>query len=152
MSLIFTAKEQRLIDRAIALIESKYVQLGEPFTEPKTVGRLAQLHIGSEVSERFGVMYLNSQHQLITKEIAFIGTTNASCVHPREIVRRALELNALSVILYHNHPSGLLEASSADRTITTRIQQALELVNIQVLDHFIVSKSGFINFASLGFL
>jgi DNA repair protein RadC len=97
-------------------------------------------------------MYLTSQHRLIRFERLFRGTINASQVHVRVIARKALELNAAALILAHNHPSGIAEPSSADQRITTNIKEAMEVFDVKVLDHFIVSPDESCSFAMRGML
>ncbi len=107
---------------------------------------LNQRMVGQE-REVFAVLFLNNQNQLIRYEEMFSGTVNCVEVHPREILRLALKVNAVSVILAHNHPSGNENPSRADRLLTKKIVQACELVGINVLDHLIVGKFNTFSFA-----
>lgn len=102
--------------------------------------------------ESFVVIYLDSQHQLICSEELFRGTINCANVYPREIVREVIKHNAASVILSHNHPSGLALPSDADRRITQRIVDALSLIDVTVLDHFIIGQNDPYSFADHGLL
>jgi len=102
--------------------------------------------------EQFGVLFLDAQHQLIADEVLFQGTLAAAAVYPREIVKRALALNAASLILAHNHPSGLTEPSDADIRMTTQIIAASELVDLKVLDHIVVGKGSATSFAERGLI
>lgn len=102
--------------------------------------------------ETFVVIYLDSQHQLICNEELFRGTINAANVYPREIVREVIKHNAASVILGHNHPSGVALPSDADKRITQRIIDALCLIDVTVLDHFIIGQSDPYSFADHGLL
>jgi len=111
--------------------------------------RLSFGHIGHEV---FTVLFLDAQHQLIACEELFRGTLTQTSVYPREVVRRALTLNCASVILSHNHPSGIAEPSRADQVLTRELQNALKLVDVQVLDHIIVAAADSVSFAELGLL
>jgi DNA repair protein RadC len=122
------------------------------FNEPKTVKRYLQHAIRREQREVFLLLYLDSQHRLIKTEPLFSGTIDASPVYPRIVVQQALAHNAAAVILAHNHPSGVAEPSRADRAITERVVQALMLVDIKVLDHFIVGDADVISFAERGWL
>ena len=108
-------------------------------------GRLSTLE-----AEQFHVAYLNNQNQLIEADVAFKGTINSAPVFPRELAKRALELNATAVILSHNHPSGLTEPSRADRDITDMICECMSLFDIRVLDHIIVAKGNTYSFAEHG--
>ncbi|EOD1733535.1 JAB domain-containing protein [Escherichia coli] len=96
--------------------------------------------------------YLNNQNQLIAGETLFTGTINRTEVHPREVIKRALYHNAAAVVLAHNHPSGEVTPSKADRLITERLVQALGLVDIRVPDHLIVGGSQVFSFAEHGLL
>ena len=105
-----------------------------------------------KVREEFRVLYLNNQNQLIAGETLFTGTINRTEVHPREVIKRALYHNAAAVVLAHNHPSGEVTPSKADRLITERLVQTLALVDIRVPDHLIVGGSQVFSFAEHGFL
>lgn len=122
------------------------------FTDPGTVKRYLQHAISGEQREVFLLLYLDSQHRLIKAEPLFSGTIDASPVYPRIVVQQALAHNAAAVILAHNHPSGVAEPSRADKAITERLVQALMLVDIKVLDHFIVGDADVISFAERGWL
>lgn len=102
--------------------------------------------------EVFACLYLDNRHQVITFRELFRGTIDGASVHPREVVRQALDVNAAAVIFAHNHPSGVAEPSQADRHITERLQQALKLVDIRVLDHVIIGNSDACSFADRGYL
>jgi DNA repair protein RadC len=100
----------------------------------------------------FLVLYLNAQHTLITHEIAFRGTLTQTSVYPREIVKRALAHNAAAVMFAHNHPSGSAEPSTEDVKLTGALKAALALLEIKVLDHFIVAGAEVTSFAARGLL
>ncbi|MBF0264081.1 MAG: DNA repair protein RadC [Gammaproteobacteria bacterium] len=102
--------------------------------------------------EVFTCLYLNNQHFLIHAEELFRGTIDSASVHPREIVKNALSYNAAALIIAHNHPSGIAEPSQSDKIITEKIKSALELVDIRLLDHFIVGNSQITSLAEQGFL
>jgi len=102
--------------------------------------------------EVFMVIYLDSQHQLISCDELFRGTINAANVYPRELVREVMKHNATAVILAHNHPSGIAQPSDADRRITDRIVDALSLIDVAVLDHFIIGTKDPYSFADHGLL
>jgi DNA repair protein RadC len=102
--------------------------------------------------EEFRVLYLNKQNQLIAHETLFAGTINSTEVHPREVVKRALYFNAAAVILAHNHPSGETTPSQADKALTQRLVQVLQLVDIRVPDHLIVGGRQIYSFAEHGLL
>jgi DNA repair protein RadC len=119
---------------------------------PKDVENYLKIKLAAEPDEWFTVMFLTSQHHLISFERLFRGTVNTSHVHIRVIARKALELNAAALILAHNHPSGIAEPSNADQNITSKLKDSLEIFDIKVLDHFIVSSSESCSFAERGLL
>lgn len=145
-------KELETINSAISIIESKALKSELLATSSYAVKNYCQLQLALSEREEFGVLFLNNQNELISFEIMFKGSINSSEVHPREIVKLGLKLNCKSIIISHNHPSGLLEASSADKAITDRLVKALSLVNINVLDHVIVSPKGSFSFSENGLL
>jgi len=102
--------------------------------------------------ELFCCLHLDNRHRLIAFDELFRGTIDGASVHPREVVKQALARNAAAVILAHNHPSGVAEPSQADQLITRRLRDALQLVDIRVLDHLIVADSGCVSFAERGLL
>lgn len=102
--------------------------------------------------ESFVILYLNNQHQVIGEEILFEGTINTASIYPREVVKGALAHNAAAVILAHNHPSGISEPSQSDIRVTIRIKEALILVDIRVLDHFIIAEESVLSFAEQGLI
>lgn len=121
-------------------------------TSPQQVKDFLQLklaHLGHEV---FAVLFLNAQHQLVELEEMFRGTLTQTSVYPREVVKRALDLQASAVILAHNHPSGVAEPSRADEYLTQTLKAALQLVDVRVLDHLVVGRAGVVSFAERGLL
>ena len=148
---MFTTKQQDTINEAIQILKDSLVT-GEAFNAPSTVASYCQLEIGHLDHEVFGVLFLNNQHQLISFDILFRGTIDQSAVYPREVAKTALLKNAAATILTHNHPSGICEPSSADKAITDRLSDALNLLDIRTLDHIIVGKAGYYSFAEKGLL
>ena len=118
-------------------------------SNPTRVKQYCQQALSQNTEEVFAVLFLSNQHHLIAFEKLFFGTINAAPVYPRTIVKRALALNAASVIALHNHPSGSLQPSQADLNITQDIQKALKLVDIQLIDHIIVSSTGVLSMVEL---
>lgn len=116
------------------------------------VGRFLQLKLGAEEFENFSVIFLDSRHRIITYQKLFTGTLTETPVFPRVILKSALTLNAAAVILAHNHPSNDCEPSEADKYLTLRVKDALALVDIHVLDHFVVSRAGWVSFAERSLL
>jgi DNA repair protein RadC len=119
---------------------------------PEAVRQYLRAKLRHETQEVFACLFLDNQHRVIRYEAMFTGTINAAAVYPREIVKRALVLNAAALILSHNHPSGVAEPSRADRNITERIQSALALVDIRVLDHLVVGDADVVSFAERGWI
>lgn len=122
------------------------------FATPQAVRDYLQLQLGSRPHEIFAVLFLDSQHRLIALEELFRGTLTQTSVYPREVVARALALNAASVVLAHNHPSGAAQPSRADEALTQTLKSALGLVDVRVLDHFVVTGSQAVSMAELGLL
>ncbi len=125
---------------------------GDLLTSPDLVRRYLSSKLRHLTREVFAVLFLDNQHRLVGYEELFQGTLDGASVYPREVVRRALAHNAAAVILAHNHPSGVAEPSQADRRITERLQQALDLVGVRVLDHMVVGDGQVVSFAERGLL
>lgn len=119
---------------------------------PGDCARYLQGRLGDLEHEVFGCVFLDNRHRVLRFEVLFRGTVDGASVHPREVVKRALALNAAALILAHNHPSGVCEPSTADRQITERLRDALALVDIRVLDHFIIGTDPPLSFAEQGLL
>lgn len=148
----FTNSERRIIDCAVRTLEKYLRKTGEAFTTPDYVKDWARLQFANLDREVFTVLYLDNQNRYIDKETLFLGTVNHTEVHPREIVKGALRHNAAAVILVHNHPSGCTAPSESDKAITRRIAQSLALLEIRVLDHFIIGTRDFLSFAEQGLM
>jgi DNA repair protein RadC len=119
---------------------------------PDAVADILQLHLAHLGHEVFAVLFLDNQHRLLALEEMFRGTIDQASVYPREVALRALHHGAAAVILAHNHPSGVQEPSAADRALTQRLQAALGLLDIRVLDHFIVTRGACASMAARGLL
>jgi DNA repair protein RadC len=122
------------------------------FNSASQVRDFLRLKLGNLKQEVFMVLYFNVQNQLITSEIMFTGTLTQTSVYPREVVKHALHHNAASVIFAHNHPSGVAQQSQADELLTKQLKQALALVDVRVLDHFIVAGNDTLSFSERGLL
>jgi DNA repair protein RadC len=146
------AREDQAIYRAMHLLENRLRKPGEAFNNPKTVRQYLALHLAEYEREVFSALWLDSQHCLIAAEHLFIGTLTQTSVYPREVMKRALHHNAAAVILAHNHPSGVAKPSQSDRMLTDTLKQTLALVDVRILDHFIVAGSNVLSFAEHGFL
>ena len=140
-----------IIKMAERLISRKFVR-GMPLSTPRDTRIFLKLKLAELERETFAAIFLDSQHRVITYEELFFGTIDGSSVHPREVVKKALSVNAAAIIFAHNHPSGIAEPSEADLRITERLKSALLLVDIRVLDHFIVGDPEIMSFAERGIL
>jgi len=165
---ILTADRQRLC-RACGVGDAKYAQLqavvemarrhlgqrlqrGEPLTDPAATRDYLAAALRDLQHEVFACLYLDTRHRVITWEELFRGTLDGTSVHPREVVKKALVHNAAALIFAHNHPSGVAEPSDADRRLTRRLREALALVDIRVLDHFVVGDGETVSFAERGLI
>lgn len=165
---IFAATEAEL-SQVHGIGSSKYVQLQaifemsrralneelqsrDIFQSPKQVREYLVLKLGALTREVFLVLFLDAQNRLNATEELFSGTLTQTSVYPREVVKRAIHHNAASVIFAHNHPSGATQQSTADEQITQQLKQALALIDVRVLDHFIVAGNQTLSFAEQGLL
>ena len=123
---------------------------GDALNSPGAVRDYLRLLLGGRTQEVFMVIFLDAQHRALASEEMFHGTLTQTSVYPREVVKRALHHNAAAVILAHNHPSGVAEPSQSDRLLTDALKQALALVDVRVLDHFIVAGTACLSFAERG--
>ena len=126
------------------------LQRGEALTDPAAAGRYFAQRLRGLGHEVFAVLYLDTRHRALGFEELFRGSIDGAEVHPRTVVERALAHSAAAVILGHNHPSGNAEPSAADRSVTARIKQALGLVEIRLLDHFVIGDGAPTSMARLG--
>lgn len=125
---------------------------GPLLSNPSAVRDHLLTHYAGVEREIFSVLYLDNRHRVICMEELFAGTIDGAAVHPREVVKFALARNAAAVILAHNHPSGVAEPSQADELITARLRDALALVDIRTLDHFVVGAGQVVSFVERGLL
>ncbi|ENH7113336.1 DNA repair protein RadC [Vibrio fluvialis] len=125
---------------------------GEALTSPQQTKLYLSSVLRDRQREAFYILFLDNQHRVIRDEVLFEGTIDAASVYPREVVKRALHHNAAALILAHNHPSGVAEPSQADRRITQHLTDALALVDICVLDHFVVGDGDVVSFAERGWI
>lgn len=126
------------------------LQQSPVFDSPKAVRDYLQLQLGGRHHEVFAVMFLDNQNRLIALEELFRGTLTQTSVYPREVVLRALHHHCAAVVLAHNHPSGVAQPSRADETLTATLKAALALVDVRVLDHFIVTSEQAASMAEMG--
>ncbi len=126
--------------------------LGPSISDPAQAKQLLLSHLRDLEHERFCVLWLNKQHQLLRFEPLFFGTIDGASVYPRVVVTRALQMRAAACILAHNHPSGISEPSQADEQITYRLRDALALIDVRVLDHLVVGDGVVTSLAQRGLL
>ena len=127
------------------------LQRGEPLTSPQITRQFLSQKLRDYSHEVFAVLFLDQRHRVICFEELFRGTIDGASVYPREVVKQSLLHNAAAVIFAHNHPSGVAEPSQADQHITRRLQDALALIDVRVLDHFVVGDE-VVSFAERGLL
>lgn len=145
-------RERRTVDKAMEILAGYLRGPSAVFSSPESVREYICLHLGMLPHEVFGVLFLDAQHRLIAFEVMFRGTLTHTAVYPREVVIQALAHGAAAVVLTHNHPSGALRPSGADEALTQALKQALALVDVRVLDHFIVSGNQAVSMAELGLI
>lgn len=165
---LFRASRQRLCS-AKGMGDAKYTQLqavlemarrclweelqrGTALTSPQLTRDYLQAQLSQEPREVFAALFLDSQHRVLGFEKLFYGTIASASIHPREVVRRCLELGAAALIVTHNHPSGIAEPSQADRDITARLVRALALIEVRLLDHIVIGQGHSESFAERGWL
>ena len=142
----------------LAVLEIARRAMGQRLAErpvmdsPEALAHWVQMHLADKGHEVFAVVFLDAQQRLVALEELFRGTLNETLVYPREVVQRALHHRAAAVVLAHNHPSGLVNPSRADRVLTERLQAALRLVDVRVLDHLVVAPGAWASMAREGWL
>lgn len=122
----------------------------ESLTRPADAADFLRMKLSGEKNELFAGLFLDNKHRVLSFEVLFRGTVDGAAVYPRVVAQKCLEVNAAALILAHNHPSGVHEPSEADRAITRRLSDALSLIDVRVLDHLVVSSSGFTSLAERG--
>jgi DNA repair protein RadC len=128
------------------------LERGASLTDPLAAGRYFAQRLRGRSRETFAALFLDTKHRALAFEELFHGTVDGAEVHPREVTRRALAHNAAAVIVGHNHPSGSAEPSAADRAVTSRLKQALALVDVRLLDHFVVGDGTPTSMAARGWV
>lgn len=145
------AQLQAVLEMARRALQEEITQR-DALSSPQVVRDFLRLKLQGLAHEVFMALFLDAQNRVIASEELFRGTLAQTSVYPREVVKRALHHNAAALIFAHNHPSGVAEPSHADQTLTQALKQALALVDIKVLDHFIVAGSGYLSFAEKGLM
>lgn len=146
-----TDPDDAVVARALSILD-KRVRRGPVFTDPATIGRYLKLQLQGHEREHFAAMFLNAKHYLLAYEVLFTGSLEGTEVHPREVVKQALRHNASAVIVAHNHPSGDPTPSGADRSMTSRLRSALQIIDVRLLDHFVIGVGDPYSMASKGWV
>lgn len=147
------AAEERVLEQARDILISRLgKEKGAALSQPAAVRDYLRLALSTLDTEEFWCLFLDAQHRVIAAESLFTGTLTQTSVYPREVVKAALRHNAGAVIFAHNHPSGVAQPSHADEVLTRSLKSALDLIDVRVLDHFIVARDVVMSFAERGLL
>lgn len=141
-----------IIRQALDILAARIRKPDSYVTCPEDAEAFAVLKLAERQSEVFAMLWLDNRHGIIAFSEMFYGTIDGASVYPREVVREALQHNAAACVLVHNHPSGNPEPSQADQRITGRLKDALQLINVRVLDHLIVGGADVLSFAKRGLI
>lgn len=143
--------EQDVLAAAEGILKAKLERQGS-IGNPMDATDFLRMRLGALLHEEFHVMWLDNRHRILDCQRLFTGTIDGASVHPREVVRAALNINASAAILSHNHPSGVAEPSAADRAITKELRDALNLVGVRILDHIVVGAGECVSMAGRGLI
>ena len=143
--------DQEILARALAILEGQ-LRDSPCFTSPGAVRDYLRVQLGPREHEVFACIWLDAQHRVLDYQELFRGTLTQTSVYPREVVKEALKRNSAAVIFAHNHPSGVAQPSHADELLTRTLKEALALVEVKVLDHFIVAGNQCLSFAERGLI
>lgn len=151
------AEPERLRAEAALELSARWLEetvrrCGNPLTSPAHTSRFLCARLRSRPYEVFAALFLDNRHRVISFEEMFRGTVDGSSVYPREVAKRALELNSAAIVAAHNHPSGLAEPSRSDQAITKKLAEALALIDVRLLDHFVIGDGEVCSFAERGWL
>ena len=150
-SQLSSAEKQSLVTLALGILKQRH-RAGRVLSSPEQTQAFLRLKLIDRKHEVFGALFLDNRHRVIEVAEMFQGTIDGASVHPRVVVQRALEVNAAAIVFFHNHPSGVAEPSHADEAITGRLRDALALVDVRVLDHFVVAAGESVSFAERGLI
>lgn len=138
----FTKEELKILDQAREIAVKAYNRGGDDtITTPTQSKEFFCTYLAGYDSEQFAVLWLDSQHRMIGHEIMFSGSIGSASIYPREVAKQALLLNAAAAVVAHNHPSGNPEPSQPDRAMTRQLKDALELIDVRLLDHIVVGET-----------
>ena len=146
------AQEDAVITEALQILAKRVTRQRDVVSSPNAVQSYLMLKMGERTREQFGVLFLDHSNAVIASEDLFFGSVSQCVVYPREIVASVLKHNAAAVILYHNHPSGNVDPSEADKRLTGTIKAALAVVDVRVMDHLIVAGAHSFSFAENGLI
>lgn len=141
-----------IVSEAIAHIESEWSKPDSQLTDTRESGKYLKLRLHGLPYEVFSVLLLDNKHRVVGYSELFKGTIDGCSVFPREVIREVMHHNAAAVIFAHNHPSGISEPSSADRAITLRLRDALALIDVRTLDHFVIGEGEPTSLAARGWI
>jgi DNA repair protein RadC len=144
--------DEEVISMAVAIINHRFGLKRASLNSPSMVRDYLQLTLTGKEHEVFACVFIDAQNRVIAVEELFRGTLTQTSVYPREVVKSALHHNCAAVILAHNHPSGVAEPSHADQCLTNQLKGALAMVDVKVLDHFIIAGGSALSFAERGLL
>ena len=144
-------EKETVVKLALSVLADRH-RSGRVLGSPEQTRSYLRLKLVDRKHEVFGALFLDNRHRVIKVMEMFQGTIDGATVHPRVVVQRALEFNAAAIVFFHNHPSGIAEPSHADEAITRRLRDALALVDVRVLDHFVVAAGDSVSFAERGLL
>jgi len=144
-------EKRSLMAMALAMLTEQH-RPGNALGSPEETRRYLRIRLAEHKNEIFGCLFLDNRNRIIEVAELFQGTIDGASVHPRVVVQKALEFNAAAILFFHNHPSGVAEPSPADEAITRRLKEALALVDVRVLDHFVVTAGESVSFAERGLL
>ena len=144
-------EKQSVVTLAMKVLAIQH-RAGRLLSNPEATRNYLRLRLADYRNEVFGSLLLDNRHRIIAMRDLFQGTIDGASIHPRVVVQQAMEENAAAVVFFHNHPSGVAEPSHADEAITRRLKDALALVDVRVLDHFVVSAGESVSFAQRGLL
>ena len=144
-------EQDHLVELALELLAFRH-RNGVELKSPQATMDYIRLLLAEASNEHFGVLFLDNKHRVICNDLLFSGTISGASVYPRVVTQKALDCNAAAAILYHNHPSGVAEPSQVDHNITKRIKDVLALIDVRVLDHFIVGTDSVVSFTERGLI
>jgi len=144
-------EKKSLVRLALTILKQRH-RVGRTLSSPDDTRAYLRLKLAERKNEVFGAFLLNNRHQVIETVELFQGTIDGAAVYPRIVVQKSMETNAAAVLFFHNHPSGIAEPSHADEAITRRLKNALALVDVRVLDHFVVAAGESVSFSERGLL